>query len=310
MSTRILYVDPNNLDENPITNVPVNLEDLSIFVSLETTQKPRGQIKDSTYTTSGGKYGKINFLDGSQAGPNECDRSLTTSYTDINSDFQTTDGFEGFGMESIDITFDTAYTPIIKIKFIDIRGGMLSRGNNSKYAFFFNLPYPIFSLTVKGYYGKAVTYCLHMTKWNANFNSQTGNFEIDAEFIGYTYAMLTDLLMGYMRAIPYTSIGKDVFSKVSNEYQAKEADGDILSEISIDTMLKLIGEIKEDLPQIQQDDPSFKKVSDIDEDNKVIKQIKDAHAKFLLELNGEDRNNIVAGDNIYSLIIEKKLRDK
>lgn len=305
MSTRILYVDPNNLDENPITNVPVNLEDLSIFVSLETTQKPRGQIKDSTYTTSGGKYGKINFLDGSQAGPNECDRSLTTSYTDINSDFQTTDDFEGFGMESIDITFDTAYTPIIKIKFIDIRGGMLSRGNNSKYSFFFNLPYPIFSLTVKGYYGKAVTYCLHMTKWNANFNSQTGNFEIDAEFIGYTYAMLTDLLMGYMRAIPYTSIGKDVFSKVSNEYQAKEADGDILSEISIDTMLKLIGDIKEDLPQIKKDDPSFQQVKKIDEDNKVIKQIKDAHAKFLLELNGDD-DNLIGGDNIYSLIISEK----
>ena len=306
MSTRILYVDPNNLDNNPITNVPVNLEDLSIFVSLETTQKPRGQIKDSTYTTSGGKYGKINFLDGSQAGPNECDRSLTTSYTDINSDFQTTDDFEGFGMESIDITFDTAYTPIIKIKFIDIRGGMLSRGNNSKYSFFFNLPYPIFSLTVKGYYGKAVTYCLHMTKWNANFNSQTGNFEIDAEFIGYTYAMLTDLLMGYMRAIPYTTVGKTVFNEVINEYKAKEdSDSDNFSDMSIDTMLQRIGEITQQLPNIQTSSPAFETVAEIDEDNKVIKQIKDAHAKFLLELNGDD-DNLVAGDNIYSLIIAEK----
>ena len=304
MSTRILYVDPNNLDNNPITNVPVNLEDLSIFVSLETTQKPRGQIKDSTYTTSGGKYGKINFLDGSQAGPNECDRSLTTSYTDINSDFQTTDDFEGFGMESIDITFDTAYTPIIKIKFIDIRGGMLSRGNNSKYSFFFNLPYPIFSLTVKGYYGKAVTYCLHMTKWNANFNSQTGNFEIDAEFIGYTYAMLTDLLMGYMRAIPYTTVGKTVFNEVINEYKAKAVAGDNFSEITIDDMIRLIGEIKQELQQIQTNSPAFQMVTKIDNDNKVIKQIKDVHAKFLLELNGDDRNNIVDGNDIYSLIIE------
>ena len=304
MSTRILYVDPNNLDKNPITNVPVNLEDLSIFVSLETTQKPRGQIKDDKYTKSGGQYGKINFLDGSQAGPNECDRSLTTSYTDINSDFQATDDFEGFGMESIDITFDTAYTPIIKIKFIDIRGGMLSRGNNSKYSFFFNLPYPIFSLTVKGYYGKAVTYCLHMTKWNANFNSQTGNFEIDAEFIGYTYAMLTDLLMGYMRAIPYTTVGKTVFNEVLNEYKAKAVAGDNFSEITIDDMIRLIGEIKQELPQIQTNSPAFQMVTKIDNDNKVIKQIKDVHANFLIDLNGDDRNNIVDGNDIYSLIIE------
>ena len=41
---RILYVDPNNLDENSLTNVPVNIEDLSIFVELTTNKKSRSII--------------------------------------------------------------------------------------------------------------------------------------------------------------------------------------------------------------------------------------------------------------------------
>jgi hypothetical protein len=36
------------------------------------------------------------------------------------------------------------------------------------------LPYPLFELTIKGYYGKPVKYCLHLTKFNSKFNSQTG----------------------------------------------------------------------------------------------------------------------------------------
>jgi hypothetical protein len=68
---------------------------------------------------------------------------------------------------------------------------------SNKFSTFFQLPYPMYELTVKGYYGQAVKYCLHMIKFNTKFNSQTGNFEITANFIGYTYAMLSDMILGF-----------------------------------------------------------------------------------------------------------------
>ena len=44
-------------------------------------------------------------------------------------------------------------------------------GGKNKYSTFFQLPYPLFELTIKGYYGKPVKYCLHMHKFNSKFNS-------------------------------------------------------------------------------------------------------------------------------------------
>jgi hypothetical protein len=69
----------------------------------------------------------------------------------------------------------------------------LKNGTN-KYSTFFQLPYPLFELTIKGYYGKPVKYCLHLTKFNSKFNSQTGNFEITTNFITHL-AMLSDMLI-------------------------------------------------------------------------------------------------------------------
>ena len=304
---RILYVDPNNLDENSLTNVPVNIEDLSIFVELTTNKKSRSIIKDGTQSNDNSDDFAVNFISGSQFGDKKCDKSLTTSYTDINDRFNVSDELEGFGIESIDISFDTAYTPLVKIKFIDVRGGMMSKGNDSKYGVFFNLPYPIFSLKVKGYYGKAVNYCLHLTKWSGKFNSQTGNFEIDAEFIGYTYAMLTDLLLGYMRAIPYTKIGGEVFNQVKSEYDKKTGDisnGNAL--ITIDDMLDTISKLKAQLPTIKNNSDSFNQVKDIDNDTKIIRQIKAVHDNFIKLLNDAgNQNNRLQGDESYSIILSQ-----
>ena len=95
---RILYVDPNNLGNNEITNIPVNTEDLSIFVELTTTKRPRGTIKNGAYTQTNGSDGVINFIYGSKLSDNKCDKSLTTNYTNINTTFKADDSFEGFGM--------------------------------------------------------------------------------------------------------------------------------------------------------------------------------------------------------------------
>jgi len=219
-------VDPN--DFNRLTtngfdfefksdsNVPVNLEDLSIYVSLTTTKPSRSLITtsvDNVTTLNQSSEGiKIDFISGSDFGGK---KSLTTSFTDFKNE---TTYEENLGISSIDISFNASYAPMVNIHFVDVRGASIfQNGAQSKYDVFFNLPYPIFNLTVKGYYGKAVTYCLHMRKFTAKFNSQTGNFEIVGEFIGYTYAILTDMLLGLMKAVPYTQQGKSIFENIKNE---------------------------------------------------------------------------------------------
>jgi len=141
-----LFVFEPNPDENRL----IPNEDYSILVELKTTKKGRSFIIDGEVENIGGGSGKVNFIAGTKVGFNNDGKprnSLTTNYTEASTDFSV-DGntdLETFGIESIQIDFDTAYVPNIKIKFIDIRGqSIFQRGNSSKYSIFFELPYPLF----------------------------------------------------------------------------------------------------------------------------------------------------------------------
>jgi murein DD-endopeptidase MepM/ murein hydrolase activator NlpD len=220
---KTILIDPNKFqNQDFFNNVSVPLEDLSIFVQLETTKRARTILTDNGFKFSNNTEGvKVNFIEGSDFGGR---KSLTTRYTDLTTSF---DGYgdgqnndnESLGITSIDIDFNSQHAPTVVINFIDLRGSSvfqnesMLKGSN-KYSTLFQLPYPIFKLTIKGYYGLPVTYDLHMTKFNAKFNSKTGNFEITANFIGYTYAMLSDMLIGYLRAIQYTEIGKNKYETI------------------------------------------------------------------------------------------------
>jgi len=72
------------------------------------------------------------------------------------------------GIESIRIKNTRSATPTVDIVLIDTQGrALFEKGENSEYAAFFNLPYPIFFLTLKGFYGKAIKYQLVMTNFSA-----------------------------------------------------------------------------------------------------------------------------------------------
>jgi len=298
---RILYHDPN-----PAGSTIVPLENLSIDVNLEVSKKSRSIItsgNDSTFSSSSsGTNGKISFLDGSPYG-SEGKRALTTSYTNIGTTFNTSGDadMEGFGMTDIQIEFDTSYTPMIKIKFVDIRGGMLSRQSTApdlnRYNLFFDLPYPMFSLTVNGYYGKAVTYCLHLIRWNASFNTETGNFEIDAEFIGYTYAILTDMLMGYLKAVPKTAIGSIKYKKLADEYKDSG-----IPVYTIDEMLYNISKLNDNLNEFKSTNEDYGKIVAIGESIAVVKEMKEAieNLFFRISINREK----LAGDDTYQVYSE------
>jgi len=269
---RLIYIEPNCSDRG----IP-NTEDFSISVKLTSIKKSRTTLINGDVSSTAGSSKPIGFIDGTNIGGER--RSLTTNYTEIGTNFFTENKFgekendlETLGIESIDITFDTAYTPVIKIKFIDIRGNaLLSKGNDSRYKMFFDLPFPIFDLTVKGFYGKAVKYCLHLTRWNASFNSGTGNFEIDTEFIGYTYALLTDCLLGYMRATVFTKIGATKLQEYQNMPLLDEnnkpikRDGKLVKKYpqltSIEDFLDYIKKISDEFGKIKTNDDNIKQLN-------------------------------------------------
>ena len=270
-TNKLLLVEPNADDSRLIPN-----EDLSIYVDLQTISKGRSIIsvndESGSITNNGGGKGKvIKFLDGSKSNTG---RSLTTNYTEINSNFSVNgeDDLEALGIESIDIDFDTAYTPLIKIKFIDVRGqSVMQQGIDSKYRMFFEMPYPIFELTVKGYFGRPVKYCLHLTNWGSNFNSKTGNFEIKADFMGYTYALLTDMLLGLIRATVYTEKGSTIFEKIQDEFNVKDKD---ITLKTIDDFLNDVQNIKDEFSKLKDNDNEIKEINTINDIKVSLKSVK------------------------------------
>jgi len=233
--SRTKIIDPNAFygETNSSRNIPVRLEDLNISVKLTTSKRGRTTILTDSETNQNvvkeQKGATINFFEGSDINGKKV---LTTKFTELTTSFDTNIyNNETFGITNIDIDFNSSHTPTVKIDFIDVRGSsifqneeQLLEGSENKYSSFFEFPYPLFELEIKGYYGQPVTYCLHMLKFNSKFNSQNGNFEISCEFIGYTYAMLSDMLLGILKAIPYTKIGAEKFEKYNQNRNPKILD--------------------------------------------------------------------------------------
>jgi len=273
---RAKIVDPNDFDGfKSSDNVPVQLEDLNISVKLTSFRKGRtlltgeseGGIKDNVSEIS------VNFIEGSEMGNKKV---LTTSYTDLTTSFESDIvNDETLGITNIDIEFNASMAPMITINFIDVRGSAIfqneenilnNRGN--KYTTFFQLPYPIFELEIKGYYGMPVKYCLHMLKFNSKFNSQTGNFEITANFIGYTFALMSDMLIGYLKAIPFTTIGEQQF----NKYNETFTNGNkvlTLSELSI-----AISQLNEGIQKQANENPAAKELNAVDDSTEYLDLIR------------------------------------
>jgi hypothetical protein len=272
---KLLWYDPN-----PADNEPIRLEDLTISVDLEVTSKTRSIIlvNKQAGTASVNSNGtqtvvNVNFFEGSAYND---ERALTTHYTDIqNLNNTLNDDYEALNIESINIDFNSSYAPMIKIKFIDIRGAaMFSRNGEGKYKFFFELPYPIFHLTIKGFYGKSVQYCIHLLRFNASFNAQTGNFEIDCDFIGFTYALLADMLMGIVRGSVGTVRGKAIFQKIKGEYKNQDAI------ITVDELVARISEVNEKVGKIKSGEEG-KQLALVDKSKSEVENLRQTVLTFL-----------------------------
>ena len=111
---------------------------------------------------------------------------------------------ELLGITSIDIDTNLSLFPEVTIEMVDVRGrALFEKGESSPYSVFFNYPYPLFFLTIKGYLGKAVKYQLALRTFNARFDSGTGNFRITVKFYAYKFNVLSNVLMKHVTAVPY-----------------------------------------------------------------------------------------------------------
>jgi len=235
----ITLVDPNKVidEEGKVKERYVKQENLVMYANLECSVVPRTKLaigaplNDNVRTIS---VGKINFLNpgfktfmntswSDEITGKDTVKGLGVNQPKLNAvqnpkkndDYyltqsQYSNGTPGavdnglLGLKSINIDINTAFYPTVTIKMEDVKGrALFEAGNNSPYAAFFQLPYPIFYLTIKGYYGKAVRYPLMLQTFSSSFDSSTGNFKIDLKLFGYKYGIMSYVNWGQMLAVPH-----------------------------------------------------------------------------------------------------------
>jgi hypothetical protein len=235
----ISLIDPNSVvdQEGNVKERFVKQEDLVIYANLECNVLPRTKLavgssmNDSQRTVSVGKINFLNpgnkpFLDTKWTdeltgkdtiqgkGVNQPKLTAVKNPNQPNDYYLTqnllSNGNPGavdnglLGIKHINVSYNTNFVPQITITLEDVKGrALFESGNNSPYAAFFQLPYPQFTLTLKGYYGKAVKLPIMLQTFNTKFDQSTGNFIITLKFLGYKYTLLSYVNFANLMAVPH-----------------------------------------------------------------------------------------------------------
>ena len=214
-NSNVLLLDPNDVNTNSnITNSIPQYQDMFIFAELRAIRKERTVLVTSSETGNGSNIFKtgleknipeVNFIGVDQNKNSPDYLKFTTRYYDGSNGNNVQ--FEGFGMSNIKVIINSSFIPQVSIQFIDVRGMAFFNRENSPYRILFDFPPPIFYLTIKGYYGRALNYKLHLVKYTSEFKAENGNFVIDAQFVAVTFAPLTDVLFRYVVNFPLIATG-------------------------------------------------------------------------------------------------------
>jgi predicted chitinase len=294
---------------NPNNNNAVNQEDLIMYCNLRAFTRPRSYIMNSNsdgVKTQAVASARINFLK-----PNKDKDKFTTDWTELDASGKP-NGEEMLGINSVQITYDTSYVPRVTITMTDVRGQALNEDpKDSPYGAFFNFPYPMFVLEVKGYYGKAVKYLLHLLKYSSRFDYSTGNFQITCEFVGFTYALLSDLNVQYGLVASQMEIngksGKDRLIK-KFELQAKkypEMSDEITNIINsnVFTLVDLINKSKDlntFVSVLNQENQKFREKASLDNFIDLIQRIYDEVTKTtVLNNTFNEKVKTINGDSLF-----------
>ena len=184
---------------------------------------------------------------------------------------------EMFGVKSIDISYQAYMTPEITIKFTDIRAASLFgqeelahehnglMNNDAEASFFhcfFMMPYPLFGLVVKGYYGEAVSYELMVQNFKFNLDPSTGNYEAEARFLGYTWSILSDVTFNALVAAPYCLYGGQEYWNQKKTQSEEEGGFVVEGDIPMPTIPEIVNaykKLKEGTSKMSKFDPDVSK---------------------------------------------------
>lgn len=333
---RFDYVEPMNLNldlpDNAITHKP---EDYCISVNL-TVEVPSRFYKENndTILVASSDNGSISFFGGSDFGGPISGESkdmsrgyLSTSWTDISVNNVGKGNRECLGIESINVAYSPNFFPMVTIRFVDVRGASLFMPQEESYrnwvndnsydpkrpfdgnSFFkslFSMPSPIFKLTIKGFYGKQVTYKLLMSKFDSEFDSETGNFIANVQFAGYMYGVYTELPMSFIALSPYLDGLK--------YWEKKHFTLD--NGIEIPTIPNLIKKIGEAVKQAPQESLQSEKGREFTETQALLTKLKEVKNNFPFkgfvksegEFGSESKRGIKFAEENYSNG-EKKFTD-
>ena len=210
MAGNVNLIDPHNsnINTNVVNGIP-QYQDM--YISAELIAIKRGRTVLSTningsFTKFHEKSDNTSSMKVSFLGENQKQDQFTTNWYEGSVGDEMTQ-FEGFGIGNINILVNSSYIPQIDIEFIDVRGFAFFNRENSPYRILFDFPPPIFYLSFKGYYGKAITYQMHLVKYTTEFKSDSGNYNIQCKFIAISYAPLTDVLFRHI--VQVAIFGKD-----------------------------------------------------------------------------------------------------
>ena len=292
------------VDPNPTGRNVVPAEDMFIYVKLTATARNRSVIStDSDSNQNDVTFGEIDFIatdvkydEAGQPQKNimgDVKSYATTNYTQIGG-IQNTFGsglLEGFGISSINIKYNTSLVPQVDIDFIDLRGSGLfdvieQDNRKSPYSIFFKMPYPIFTLTLKGYFGKPVDYCLNMVNWTSKFDPGTGNFNISANFVGFQQAFLADLTIGDIIGTVNTDMGKQNLDKLLLKIDGQET----IPTPALDTFIKDLSKLQIDLEKLKFNSESYNDLSIINTQQKKLEDIRDFIGRPLGKANSDTSN--------------------
>ena len=231
----LIVVDPNKLQDNDgnIRERLVDQENLVMYANLETKLLPRtklavgNSVQDAIQTVN---IAEINFLKpaGQKYLTNEYTNEITgegifnkggnnqssASFNPQNSNKPQATLQSGtevrsndtglLGITSINVKVNTSFIPQVDIELEDVQGrALFEKGDQSPYAAFFNLPYPPFYLTLKGFYGQAIRYQLNLISFNARFNTFSGNYQVSLKFYGYKYNILNEITLANVLAVSH-----------------------------------------------------------------------------------------------------------
>ena len=287
----LMLVDPNPSGRNVLP-----AEDMFIYISLTAEERNRGvaTIGENENEFEESRFGIIEFVSTevkyNQAGEpqknimGDVKSYATTSYTNIGG-IQNSLGsglLEGFGITSINIKYNTSLIPQVDIDFTDVRGSGLfdvieQDNRKSPYSIFFKMPYPIFTLTVKGYFGKPVSYCLNLVNWTSKFDAGTGNFNISANFLGFQQAFLADITIGDIIGTLNTEIGFKNLNELPltvGTIKNGTSDGtQTIATPSLDDFVKQLSKLQIDLEELKIENTKYKELQILNTQEKKVEEI-------------------------------------